>query len=113
MCKDFIEVYDKLFSGDVKEFVEYVFCMFDVDGNGSVDFQEFVVGLFVFSCQDLDKKLDWVFCVYDINGDGYIIKDEMVKIVMVSGVFYSIGMNGVLFILLLGYILVEKFKKNI
>lgn len=57
--------------------------------------------------------MDWVFCVYDINGDGYIIKDEMVKIVMVSGVFYSIGMNGVLFILLLGYILVEKFKKNI
>ncbi|XP_011437085.1 neurocalcin homolog [Crassostrea angulata] len=79
--KDFTEVYDKLFSGDAKEFAEHVFRTFDADGNGSVDFQEFAVGLFVSSCQDLDKKLDWAFRVYDINGDGYITKDEMAKIV--------------------------------
>lgn len=110
--KDFTEVYDKLFSGDAKEFAEHVFRTFDADGNGSVDFQEFAVGLFVSSCQDLDKKLDWAFRVYDINGDGYITKDEMAKIVTVSGAFYSIGMNGVLFTSSVGYTLAEKFKKN-
>lgn len=99
--KDFTEVYDKLFSGDAKEFAEHVFRTFDADGNGSVDFQEFAVGLFVSSCQDLDKKLDWAFRVYDINGDGYITKDEMEKIVTVSSAFCSIGMNGFLFLFLL------------
>jgi neurocalcin delta len=82
--KDFIEVYDKLFTGDAKEFAEHVFRTFDTDGNNMVDFQEFVAGLFVSSSQDTDKKLDWAFRVYDINGDGYITKDEMSKIIMVS-----------------------------
>jgi Ca2+-binding EF-hand superfamily protein len=68
--KDFIEVYDKLFSGDATEFAEHVFRTFDTGGNGMVNFQEFVVGLFVSSSQDTDKKLDWAFRVYDINGDG-------------------------------------------
>ncbi|XP_062613823.1 hippocalcin-like protein 1 [Saccostrea cucullata] len=79
--KDFIEVYDKIFSGDAREFAEHVFRTFDTDGNGMVNFQEFVVGLFVSSSQEMDKKLDWAFRVYDINGDGFITKDEMSKII--------------------------------
>lgn len=87
--KDFIEVYNKLFTGDAKEFAEHVFRTFDTDGNNMVDFQEFVVGLFVSSSQDMDKKLNWAFRVYDINGDGYITKDEMSKIITVSMYFIS------------------------
>lgn len=87
--RDFIEVYDKLFSGDAREFAEHVFRTFDVDGNGSVDFQEFAAGLFVSSSQDTDKKLDWAFRVYDINGDGYITKNEMAQIIRVRLVILS------------------------
>ena len=87
--RDFIEVYDKLFSGDAREFAEHVFRTFDADGDGSVDFQEFAAGLFVSSSQDTDKKLDWAFRVYDINGDGYITKNEMAQIIRVRLVIIS------------------------
>ena len=52
--------------------------IFDSDGNGEVDFQEFVRGLNVFSAHGKkDDKLKFLFKVYDIDRDGYISNGEL------------------------------------
>lgn len=78
------------FNGDVFKFVKYVFYVFDVDGDGYIDFWEFVCGLNVILWGSIEQKLQWVFRVYDIYEDGYIFKEEMKDIIFVSLVFYNI-----------------------
>ncbi|OWF34549.1 hippocalcin-like protein 1 [Mizuhopecten yessoensis] len=74
----FIRVYSRLFEGEASNFAEQVFRVFDTDGNGVVDFKEFMMGIYVSgSPLEEDMKLDWAFKMYDMNGDGYITKDEM------------------------------------
>eukprot|EP00835_Amoeboradix_gromovi_P004853 NODE_408_length_9221_cov_0.216400.p5 type:complete len:195 gc:universal NODE_408_length_9221_cov_0.216400:3919-3335(-) len=52
--------------------------IFDSDGNGDVDFQEFVRGLNVFSAfGKKDDKLKFLFQVYDIDKDGFISNTEL------------------------------------
>ncbi|OKL57010.1 Calcineurin subunit B [Talaromyces atroroseus] len=52
--------------------------IFDEDGGGDVDFQEFVSGLSAFSSKgDKDEKLHFAFKVYDIDRDGYISNGEL------------------------------------
>lgn len=52
--------------------------VFDADGGGSVDFQEFIDGLSVFSVRgDIDQKLRFAFKIYDIDRDGYISNGEL------------------------------------
>lgn len=51
---------------------------FDEDGNGDVDFQEFISGLSAFSSRgQKDEKLGFAFKVYDIDRDGYISNGEL------------------------------------
>lgn len=52
--------------------------IFDEDGGGDVDFQEFVQGLSAFSSKgDKTQKLKFAFKVYDIDRDGYISNGEL------------------------------------
>lgn len=52
--------------------------IFDEDGGGDVDFQEFVQGLSAFSSKgDKEQKLKFAFKVYDIDRDGYISNGEL------------------------------------
>lgn len=52
--------------------------IFDEDGGGDVDFQEFVSGLSAFSSKgNKDEKLHFAFKVYDIDRDGYISNGEL------------------------------------
>ena len=52
--------------------------IFDEDGGGDVDFQEFVSGLSAFSSKgNKDQKLQFAFKVYDIDRDGYISNGEL------------------------------------
>ena len=52
--------------------------IFDEDGNGDVDFQEFVSGLSAFSSKgNKEQKLRFAFKVYDIDRDGYISNGEL------------------------------------
>ncbi|ESP05248.1 hypothetical protein LOTGIDRAFT_227902 [Lottia gigantea] len=89
--RDFIKGYNKTFSsGDARKFAENVFRTFDTDGNESLDFREFLVGLSCKSAEDLPSKIEWSFKVYDRNGDGYISRQEM------KSVIHSIiRMNGI------------------
>lgn len=63
------------------DFVRDPFSMiaiFDEDGGGDVDFQEFVSGLSAFSSKgNKEEKLRFAFKVYDIDRDGYISNGEL------------------------------------
>lgn len=52
--------------------------IFDEDGGGDVDFEEFVGGLSAFSNKgNKEQKLRFAFKVYDIDRDGYISNGEL------------------------------------
>ena len=52
--------------------------IFDEDGGGTVDFQEFVAGLSAFSNQgSREEKLKFAFKVYDMDRDGLISNGEL------------------------------------
>lgn len=60
---------------------ERIIDIFDRDGNGAVDFQEFLLGISAFSRRtDEERKLKLVFRVYDINNDGFISNGELFKV---------------------------------
>ncbi|XP_053407400.1 Kv channel-interacting protein 4-like isoform X5 [Mercenaria mercenaria] len=78
----FKEIYAQFFpQGDSSTYAHYVFMTFDHDRNGSISFEEFVMGLSVLARGSLPERLQWAFNLYDINGDGIITKDEMTDIV--------------------------------
>ncbi|KAK9711104.1 Calcineurin subunit B [Basidiobolus ranarum] len=52
--------------------------IFDEDGGGDVDFEEFIHGLSVFSSKgNKHEKLKFAFKVYDIDRDGFISNGEL------------------------------------
>lgn len=56
------------------------FTVLDADGNGYIDQQEFVSGLFRVFCSSFDEKADFVFEIYDFDGDGFITKNDIATI---------------------------------
>ncbi|XP_032164070.1 calcineurin subunit B type 2 [Mustela erminea] len=61
--------------------VQRVIDIFDTDGNGEVDFKEFVLGTSQFSVRgDEEEKLRFAFSIYDIDKDGYISNGELFQV---------------------------------
>ncbi|XP_070286201.1 calcineurin subunit B type 2 [Myotis yumanensis] len=58
-----------------------VFEVFDADGDGKVDFEEFIVGTSQFSVRgDEEQKLRFAFSIYDMDRDGYISNGELFQV---------------------------------
>ena len=51
---------------------DHVFRAFDVDGNGSIEFGEFLLGFAICSHGDLRARLDYAFECYDIDSNGFL-----------------------------------------
>lgn len=60
---------------DASTYAHFLFNAFDMDRNGSIHFEDFVIGLSVLLRGSVTEKLNWAFNLYDINKDGYITKE--------------------------------------
>jgi len=61
--------------------VQRVIEIFDTDGNGEVDFKEFIQGMSQFSVKgDKESKLRFAFKIYDMDKDGYISNGELFQV---------------------------------
>ncbi len=56
---------------------DHVFRAFDVDGNGYVEFGEFLLGFAICSRGDLRSRLDYAFECYDLDSNGYITEGRI------------------------------------
>lgn len=64
-----------ILSTDATTYAHFLFNAFDIDRNGSIRFEDFVIGLSVLLRGSVTEKLNWAFNLYDINKDGYITKE--------------------------------------
>merc|ERR1719220_1093705 len=63
-----------------EQYLEQLFRIFDKNGDGSIDFKEFMIATDMSSCGDPAEKLRWAFRMYDKDNSGEIDLDEMVEI---------------------------------
>eukprot|EP00992_Anisonema_acinus_P014432 TRINITY_DN9291_c0_g1_i1.p1 TRINITY_DN9291_c0_g1~~TRINITY_DN9291_c0_g1_i1.p1 ORF type:complete len:259 (+),score=58.89 TRINITY_DN9291_c0_g1_i1:54-830(+) len=66
-------------------FYDGLFRMFDRDGSGAIDFQEFVTALAIYygkaqSSQSAEERAKFFFSIYDVDGDGFISKEDLGKV---------------------------------
>jgi Ca2+-binding EF-hand superfamily protein len=71
--RQFTEVYKKFYPEyEAEKYSAQVFRTFDMDGNGYIDFVEFLLAVNVNSNGDIRDKLGLAFDIYDINANGQV-----------------------------------------
>ncbi|KAI0221732.1 hypothetical protein LSAT2_027028 [Lamellibrachia satsuma] len=80
--QDFVNTYCQMCSqGDARAFAEHLFRGYDTDGDGAIDFQEFMCTLSISAKGSPEERLAWAFNMYDSNGDGCLSMNEAVDII--------------------------------
>ncbi|XP_062328288.1 guanylyl cyclase-activating protein 1-like [Osmerus eperlanus] len=58
-------------------YVDQVFFTFDMDGDGYIDFVEYIAAVSLMLKGEINQKLKWYFKLFDQDGNGKIDKDEL------------------------------------
>ena len=66
--------------GNAEQYCKHAFRTFDTDRNGVIDFEEFLLAIYITSDGTAEEKLRWAFRMYDVDGNGFIDPDEMLKV---------------------------------
>ena len=74
---------------DIVKLENRIFRMYDVDGDGTIDFKEFMIVLYIMSAGTPEENLGKIFQIFDKNKDGSITQVEMVKLVKDLGSFFQ------------------------
>lgn len=90
---DFEKLYTTMIGvqGDATEFCNHVFNQYDSDGNGFIDFREFVTTVSVATKGTLQEKLVWAFNLYDLDGNGSLTELEISNVLF--AIYKAKGMN--------------------
>lgn len=76
--------------------VQRVIDIFDADGNGEVDFKEFIQGVSQFSVKgDKLSKLRFAFRIYDMDNDGFISNGELFQVGLTRDFIIIIFINAI------------------
>merc|ERR1712025_1473704 len=80
--QDFSEIMHKCFPRTYKAELETdIFSLYDVDGNGYIEFKEFLLVITMMSGGTAKTKLQQIFKIFDADKNGTISKAELLKIV--------------------------------
>jgi len=80
--KEFSEMMGKAMpKKDAKKMETHVYRMYDTDGNGGIDFTEFMILFHIMDDGTPEQVLGRIFRVFDVNGDGVITSEEMKRII--------------------------------
>ena len=70
--------------GDAAGFASHVFKVLDRDGNGGIDFREFIMAVSITQTGTRDDRTKWLFELFDIDGTGFIKRAELVDMIEVN-----------------------------
>uniref|UniRef100_G3QCL5 Guanylate cyclase activator 1d n=1 Tax=Gasterosteus aculeatus TaxID=69293 RepID=G3QCL5_GASAC len=62
---------------DANSYVDQVFLTFDMDGDGYIDFVEYIAAISLMLKGEINQKLKWYFKLFDQDGNGKIDKEEL------------------------------------
>ncbi|XP_034079761.1 guanylyl cyclase-activating protein 1 [Gymnodraco acuticeps] len=62
-------------------YVLTMFSTFDMNGDGYIDFMEYVAALSLVLKGGVQQKLRWYFKLYDVDRSGYIDQEELLQII--------------------------------
>lgn len=93
----FREVYKKVFPGNSSEYADEMFRLSDEDGNGKVDFAEFVRYICLCDSDDLEDRIQAAFRFYDKDNSGTVTYTEVREMLEVRVHVCTICGNGLYF----------------